>query len=149
MDIIVRKPLYSKLHGDIDNFIKFKDVFPDGVELCNGRKLECTRKEFVKFRHHILNKGKKCKCPTFENETNEDIVLRQNQNDIESLTKKIKQYKIIFKKLDEERIFIERELSEKDKKFKLVKDLIKTITDNIKEEKEISRELLLINMFFT
>jgi len=133
MDLAIIKPKYSREAGDINTFLKFKTIFPNGVEICNGRKFEATKLEFTKFRNHINQNGKRCKCPRFDKENQFDKIVREKNTQISNLHKEIKQRKISSKVSDEKRILAIN-------KLKVISKNFKKLLENINSDKDIAKE---------
>ena len=120
MEIVLKKPVYSKIHGNIRTFSRFCDIFPNGLQICNGREFERTKEDFQRFRSHLLHRGKKCKCPNFEKGSDEFI----NVSEYRKLDMELRNSKILNTLIDEKRILLENEIKEKNKKLELLKDNI-------------------------
>ena len=121
MELTVRTPTYSRIHGEVRNFIEYRSKFPTGVVICNGRQFGTSYEDFKKFKSHINRGGMRCKCPRFTIADRDMVPIEQ---EIEKLKKEVKEYKIVAAKSDEDRIRIDRERVDTIVRFKMVGERI-------------------------
>ena len=121
MELSVRTPTYSRVHGEVRNFGEYQTKFPAGVVICNGRQFGTSYEDFKKFKNHINRGGMRCKCPRF---TMADRGMVPLEQEIEKLRKEVRDYKIVATKSDEDRIRVDRERVNTIVRFKMVGERI-------------------------
>ena len=97
MEIVLKKPVYSKIHGNIRTFQDFVIFFLTGYKYVTVENLNVQKK---RFRSHLLHRGKKCKCPNFEKGSDEFI----NVSEYLKLDMELRNIKILNTLIDEKNI---------------------------------------------
>ena len=117
MELAVKIERYHRDHGPVKTYEAYLNKFPNGVQICNGTHFSSSKSDFRRFRSHLLRKGKRCKCPNFEDD------MEEQSDRVKELEKELRMRKKLNLELDEKRISLEV-------KLRMIKDAVECESKN-------------------